>query len=151
MSTNTLDNIKLVKGNIFNSEMQVIVNPVNAIGVMGKGLALEFKNRYALMYKEYSEHCINKKYLGGTIKLYRSDGQRIMCFATKHHWKDNSRMEYITEGLNTFINKYTEWRVKSIAFPMLVAGLGGLPYDVVLRTLKTKLLNVTIPVEIYVR
>ncbi len=146
-----MNNIALVKGNIFNSEMETIVNPVNSIGIMGKGLALAFKNKYPVMFKEYRQRCNDGRFEGGTIWLHSGGDKRVLCFATKHHWKSDSRMEYIIDGLNTFIKNYEKMKIKSIAFPMLGCGLGGLNYDAVLQSMKTKLLNVNIPVEIYIR
>jgi len=122
--------IQIKKGNIFEAETQTIVNTVNCKGVMGKGLALEFKKRYPKMYEEYKKECEEEKLTIGTLHLYKGDPDRwILNFPTKDHWRFKSRLEYIEDGLKYFCSKYKEWGIKSIAFPQLGCQQGGLNWS----------------------
>ena len=146
--------ITIRKGNIFDSEMQVLVNPVNCVGVMGKGLALEFKQRYPLMFKSYMEWCEDKTIYPGNPCFWRGCNRDILLFPTKYHWKEKSDMFCIEQGLDTLIhhiqNDWT-WGFKSIAFPALGCGLGGLSWENVAIAMVSKLLKISddIDVEIY--
>lgn len=119
--------IKYVKGDIFEADTQTIVNTVNCVGVMGKGLALEFKKRYPKMYEEYRKEYEKGRLDIGRLHLYKDNSNHwILNFPTKKHWRQKSRLEYIRKGLETFAEKYRDWGIKSIAFPQLGCQLGGL-------------------------
>lgn len=143
--------ISIVHGNIFNSRMQTVVNTVNCVGVMGKGIALVFKLRYPNMYDVYSEHCKNGHISIGKLWVYRSerDAPWVLNFPTKFHWKYPSKIEYIEKGLEKFCETYKEQGITSIAFPMLGAHNGGLDKDEVLSIMKKYLGTCDIPIEIY--
>lgn len=96
-------------GNIFDSKMQTIVNTINCVGVMGKGIALEFKNKYPAMYKEYVGMCARGEVSPGKPYLY-SDmfGTSILNFPTKDHWKSPSKLSYIVDGLDWFVRNYSK-------------------------------------------
>ena len=83
-------------GNIFESHAQTLVNTVNCVGVMGKGIALDFKNRYPEMFKEYTELCAQKRVKPG-VPYYYSDllGASVINFPTKDHWRSPSKLSYI--------------------------------------------------------
>jgi O-acetyl-ADP-ribose deacetylase (regulator of RNase III) len=132
-------------GNIFDSKMQIIVNPVNCVGVMGKSLALGFKNRYPKMFKDYFKRCCNKELKIGRPYLF----ENILNFPTKKHWKDNSKIEDIELGLEYFVNNYSKMNIKSIAFPMLGCGLGGLKWANVKESMEKYLGKLDIEIEIY--
>ena len=141
---------KHVEGNIFNSNKQVIVNTVNCVGVMGKGIALECKLRYPEMFNAYKKYCDQKKLLPGTLQLWKSSDPWILNFPTKIHWKDPSKFEYLEKGLDKFINTYNQKGIKSISFPLLGASLGGLPEDKVFQLIKNRLENIIdLDVEVY--
>lgn len=141
---------KEVEGNIFNSNKQVIVNTVNCVGVMGKGIALECKLRYPEMFKAYKKYCDQKKLLPGTLQLWKNSDPWILNFPTKIHWKDPSKFEYLEKGLDKFINTYNQKGIKSISFPLLGASLGGLPEDKVFQLMKNRLENILdLDVEVY--
>ena len=90
--------------NIFDSKCQTIVNTINCVGVMGKGLALEMKNRYPLMFDKYKEYCNNGLIDIGKLWLYKdSDEKWILNFPTKKHWKNNSQYEYIEDGMKNLL------------------------------------------------
>ena len=126
------------KGNIFNSKAQTIVNTVNCVGVMGKGIALVFKLRYPLMFDLYKEHCWNKRIAIGKLWIYKgeSDAPWVLNFPTKFHWKYLSKKEYLEKGLEKFCETYKEQGITSIAFPLLGAHNGGLDKNEVLDIMK---------------
>ncbi|MBU4502269.1 MAG: macro domain-containing protein [Nanoarchaeota archaeon] len=134
---------------IFDTKLQAIVNTVNCEGVMGKGLALEFKRRYPDMFKEYKEKCLKDEIKPGILHIYRTDKKVIINFPTKNYWKNKSRMEYIEKGLLYLKNHYKEWGLKSIAFPQLGCDLGGLDWSEVKVLMEEYLNEFDIPIEIY--
>lgn len=98
--------IQYQSGDIFNSPAQVLVNPVNTTGVMGKGLALQFKQRYPAMYEAYRVACSKEMLTIGKLMLHRAEDHSILSFPTKAHWREPSRMEYLETGLEKFVQIY---------------------------------------------
>ncbi|MCX6770984.1 MAG: macro domain-containing protein [Candidatus Micrarchaeota archaeon] len=127
------------KGNLFDSECQVIVNTINCSGVMGKGIALEFRYRYPDMFIDYQERCKNHKIHVGNVYLWTKSKPMILNFPTKLHWKDPSKLEYIESGLEDFAHKYKALGITSIAFPQLGTMSGGLDWSAVRSVLYNKL------------
>jgi O-acetyl-ADP-ribose deacetylase (regulator of RNase III) len=123
-----MDNITFIKGNIFDSKAQTIVNTVNCVGGMGKGIALEYKKKYPLMFEKYKELCSHNLFEIGKLWLYKDEQNErwILNFPTKTHWKYNSRYCYIEKGLEKFVDTYKEKGITSIAFPLLGCTNGGL-------------------------
>lgn len=115
------------QGNIFDSEAKALVNPVNTVGVMGKGLALEFKKRYPESYKNYVEVCSSGFFDVGKTILYSENGKYIINVPTKKHWKDPSKLEWIESGLKSLCNKVLFLNC-SVAIPALGCGNGGLEW-----------------------
>ena len=144
-------NIELKKGNIFNAKTQVIVNTVNCVGVMGKGIALVFKLRYPKMFDIYKEHCKSKRIAIGKLWLYKGeqDAPWVLNFPTKYHWKYPSKIEYITKGLQKFVESYEVQGISSVAFPLLGTYNGGLDKVNVLNLMNEYLSRCNIPIEIY--
>lgn len=137
-------------GDMFESKCNTIVNTVNCVGVMGKGIALEFKKRYPEMYEEYAEKCRLGEVRPGKPYIYsNADGTQILNFPTKDHWRSPSRLSYVIDGLDWFIEHYEECGVKSIAFPPLGCGNGGLTWKMVGPLMYSKLYDLPIKVEIY--
>ena len=151
VDTKATSNIKIIKGNIFNSRLDVIVNTINCVGVMGKGIALVFKLRYPKMFDLYKEYCLS--HLIGIGKLWLYKGEEgvpwVLNFPTKFHWKYPSKMEYIEKGLQKFVETYKEKKITSIAFPLLGTNNGGLDKQEVLSLMCTYLRKCDIPIEIY--
>lgn len=148
---NMSNNIQIIKGNIFNTKKQTVVNTVNCVGVMGKGIALVYKLRYPKMFDLYQEYCEKKMITIGKLWLYNKEENVpwVLNFPTKYHWKYPSKMEYIEKGLKKFVETYKEKGIMSIAFPLLGTHNGGLEKTEIL-TLMTKYLNqCDIPIEIY--
>jgi len=139
-----------VKGDIFESKALVIVNTVNCKGVMGKGLALAFKQRYPEMFLVYQEECKTGKIRIGRPSLYKESTPWILNFPTKDNWKANSKIEYLEKGLEYFIANYKKVGIKSIAFPKLGAQNGKLSWDDVGPLMAKYLGNLDIDIYIYI-
>ena len=146
-----MSNITIINGNIFNSKAQTIVNTVNCVGVMGKGIALVFKLRYPSMFEVYQEYCKQKLIAVGKLWIYKGEPSDpwVLNFPTKTHWKLPSEYEYIEKGLQKFVDTYKEKGITSIAFPLLGAFNGGLDKDRVMDIMISCLSQCDIPVEIY--
>jgi len=138
------------KGDIFESQAQVIVNTVNCKGVMGKGLALAFKQRYPDIFPVYQQECKTGKLRIGRPTLYKESTPWILSFPTKNHWKFPSKMEYIEKGLAYFVAHYKEAGITSIAFPKLGAQNGKLSWDDVGPVMAKYLGPLDIDVYIYI-
>lgn len=140
--------LRYVEGDLFNSPAQVIVNTVNTDGVMGKGIALEFKKRYPEMFEKYKKVCDKHNFVIGKLMLCYEPDHWILLFPTKEHWRNPSKVEYIEKGLMTFVRKYADYNITSIAFPKLGCGNGGLEWKEV-KTLMEKYLE-ELPIDIYI-
>ena len=141
------------KGDLFSSGCLTLVNPVNCVGVMGKGLALRFKNLYPQMFADYQRACRKGLLRPGGYSYWKGHGyvHTVLNFATKDHWRDPSRIEWIEEGLADFAR--TGWKslgITSIAFPLLGTGCGGLDPDAVRGLMVKYLSDLPVTVEIYV-
>lgn len=98
--------IEYIEGDIFESPAQVIVNTVNTVGVMGKGLALAFKKRYPDMFERYKQACDNDALTIGKLMLFYEADHWLLLFPTKKHWRNPSKLEYIEAGLAKFVSSY---------------------------------------------
>jgi len=128
--------IREKKGNIFNTSCHVIVNTVNCLGVMGKGIAYEFKLRYPDMFIQYKEHCDRGIIKPGILHFWTKSSPQILNFPTKYDWKHPSKLEFIEKGLDKFSKTYLEKNISSIAFPLLGTDAGGLDENVVVQLMK---------------
>lgn len=142
--------LQYTEESIFSSRAQTIVNPVNTVGVMGRGLALEFKKRHPEMFACYQKICADGTLRIGTLHIFRTPTRWIMNFPTKRHWRDPSRLEWIEGGLRRFSEDYQGLGITSIAFPMLGCGNGGLRWDVVEPLMFRYLDPLPIPVTLHV-
>lgn len=142
--------VQVVAGNLFASGAQTLVNAVNCEGVMGKGLALEFKRRYPDMFEEYRDRCARGDVRLGEPYLYlRPAPPHILNFPTKDHWRSRSRLEDIVAGVRSLQRHYESWGVTSLAVPALGCGLGQLKWTAVGATLARLFSEFTIPVTLY--
>lgn len=127
--------LNFTKGNLLEARAQALVNTVNTVGVMGKGIALMFKERFADNYRQYATACKDGQVLTGQMfvtQLAELDGPRwIVNFPTKQHWRSPSQLKWIVEGLQDLRRFLIENNVKSIAIPPLGAGNGGLNWELV--------------------
>ncbi len=141
---------KEIRGNMFNSKAQALVNTVNCVGVMGKGLALEFRRRYPKMFKEYQDACKNGELQPGRILPYRNGETWILNFAIKKDWKHPSKVEWIENCLKEFVSRYRDIGIKSVAFPWMGAMNGKIPIEKIKKIMRDYLSNLTdINVEVY--
>jgi len=141
---------KALIGDLFASQAQTRVNTVNCVGVMGKGVAQEFKKRYPAMFAEYAERChANQVRLGEPYLYHDPSGVLIINFPTKGHWRSPARLADIERGLDYFVNHCPEWGVTSAAFPPLGCGNGGLSWEQVGPLMYGKLRHLNIDIEVY--
>lgn len=137
-------------GDIFQSDAQTLVNTVNCVGIMGKGIALEFKKRFPDMFDDYLARCKRGEVRLGQPYLYR----RLLIpwvlnFPTKDHWRSVSRLDDIVRGLEFLERHYKDWGIESLAVPPLGCGHGQLEWRVVGPTLYRHLSRLEIPVSLY--
>lgn len=127
--------IETTKGNLLQADVEALVNTVNTVGVMGKGIALQFREKFDENYKIYKKAAEEKKIKTGEVFIVptnRMDRVKwIINFPTKKHWRNASKIEYIETGLIDLIKKVKELDIKSIAMPPLGCGNGGLDWDIV--------------------
>jgi O-acetyl-ADP-ribose deacetylase (regulator of RNase III) len=142
--------LTFTKGNIFSSKAQTLTCPVNCKGVMGKGLALEFKKWFPGLFDAYKRACDKGDVAIGRPWMFQmSDVRQVLCFATKDHWKNPSTYEYIDLGLETLKNHYDTMGIASLALPPLGCGLGGLEWNEVKPMIEKHLGQLSIPIEIF--
>ena len=147
--------IEVKQGNIFNTKCHTIVNTVNTVGVMGAGIAYEFKLRFPEMFTKYKYYCANNQIHIGNLwiyKLTKNDNENykyILNFPTKEHWKYPTKIEYLEKGLQKFIDTYKDKKILSVAFPLLGASNGGLKEEESINIMKKYLKDIDIPVEIW--
>jgi len=124
--------VEVIKnGNILEAPTEAIVNPVNCVGVMGKGVALQFRHAFPRMYSQYMQDCIAKRLTLGKVRVYPAEGlyRFIICFPTKWHWREKSELCQIQFGIESLISTIVAEQIKSIAIPALGCGEGGLEWD----------------------
>lgn len=143
-------------GNLFESNADILVNTVNCEGVMGKGIALQFKEKFPQMYKDYRDYCKKgllkpgdyyqwRNFDIGLWDIYEHDPRYIINFATKNSWRNKSKLEWIEEGLKKLVvtlkYKYDHDYAYSIAFPKLGCNNGGLDWETQVKPLMEKYLK----------
>jgi O-acetyl-ADP-ribose deacetylase (regulator of RNase III) len=141
--------ITYVEGDLFDSPAQVLVNTVNTVGVMGKGIALRFKRAFPEMFQQYQMLCETKQLQVGHLWLYRGTERWVLNFPTKKHWRNPSRVEYLEAGLERFRDIYAEAGILSIAFPQLGCGNGELTWQDQVRPLMETYLS-NLPIDVFV-
>src|SRR5580704_16552930 len=141
---------KALIGDLFESRAQTLVNTVNCVGVMGKGVAEQFKRRYPAMFEDYKSRTDRNAVRLGEPYLYRdSSGLQIVNFPTKDHWRSPSRIADIERGLDYLATHVAEWKIASMALPPLGCGNGGLEWSEVGPLIYSKLHGPPIDVEVY--
>lgn len=144
------NSVTVHEGDIFKSKAQTLVNTVNCVGVMGKGIALGFRKRFPAMHDDYVLRCERGEVKLGRPYLYKQQtGPWVLNFPTKDHWRSVSRLADIEAGLEYLESHYEQWGVESLAVPPLGSGLGGLEWQVVGPTLYAHLSHLSIPVELF--
>lgn len=125
--------ITYISGDILKADAEALVNTVNCVGVMGRGIALQFKNAFPENFAAYAKACQEKKVLPGKMFVYRTGTLMtpyfIINFPTKRHWRGKSRLEDIESGLQDLVAVIRQHDIRSIAIPPLGSGLGGLDWS----------------------
>ncbi len=126
--------IKFTKGNIINADIEALINTVNCVGIMGKGLALQFKMAFCKEYFiDYQRACKNKKLVPGKVLVWNThksvNPKYIINFPTKLDWREKSNYEYIENGLESLKEEIKKLNIRSIAIPPLGCSLGGLKWE----------------------
>jgi uncharacterized protein YwgA/O-acetyl-ADP-ribose deacetylase (regulator of RNase III) len=142
--------VQVLVGDLFQSRCQTWVNTVNCVGVMGKGVALEFRRQFPDMYRDYLDRVDRGEVRLGRPYLYkRLVPPWILNFPTKQHWRSLSQLTDLVEGLNYLEAHYREWGISSLAVPPLGCGQGQLEWTAVGPTLYQRLNRLEVPVELY--
>ena len=137
--------IEYKAGDIFGEDAEALVNAVNCVGVMGRGVALQFKRAFPENFSAYVERCKGGEMRPGQVFVFETgnpDNPRyIVNFPTKRHWREVSRLEDIESGLESLVAEIKTRRIRSIALPALGSGLGGLDWGQVRSKLSAALEN----------
>lgn len=137
-------------GDLFESQAKALVNTVNCVGVMGKGVADQFRKRFPAMFVDYQHRCQQRAVRLGEPYVYRdASGILIVNFPTKDHWRSPSRLEDIERGLDYFVAHVRDWGLTSVAMPPLGCGNGGLEWSEVGPLIYRKLHDLPIDLEQY--
>lgn len=135
--------ITFQRGDIFRDDAEAIVNPVNCVGSMGRGLAQQFKQRFPGNFEGYARACRQGAVKPGRMFVHEVPGgsapQYVINFPTKRHWRNPSRMEDITSGLAALAGEIRSRGIRSVAVPALGSGLGQLDWQEVRREIQAGL------------
>ena len=136
-------------GNLLESEAQALVNTVNTVGIMGKGIALQFKKEFPNNYKLYSKACKEKAFNIGDLLVVKDTSlllgdKLIINLPTKTEWRKPAEYTYIEVGLTKLAELIKERNIKSIAIPPLGSGNGGLNWSIVKQLIEKHLSNFTV-------
>lgn len=127
--------ITFKSGDILNEHAEALVNTVNCVGIMGRGIALQFKKRFPQNFKAYELECKHGRLHPGTMFIHQvsqtTNPKFIINFPTKRHWKGKSHLKDIEVGLQDLLTQIQRYEIKSVAIPPLGCGLGGLDWNVV--------------------
>jgi O-acetyl-ADP-ribose deacetylase (regulator of RNase III) len=142
--------VRVLVGDLFMSNAQTLVNTVNCVGIMGKGIALGFRERYPAMYRDYVHRCERGEVQLGRPYLWSPLFDRwILNFPTKYHWRSLTKREDIVAGMEHLAKNHRDWGITSLAIPPLGCGEGRLEWSIVGPTLYEYLVALDIPVELY--
>ncbi|MBS3973012.1 MAG: macro domain-containing protein [Erysipelotrichia bacterium] len=140
--------IKYSTGTVFNVECDARVNTVNCLGVMGAGIALEYKLRYPEMFEEYKEKCLKKFIKLGKVDYWSTNQEIIVNFPTKYDFRYPSELKWIEYGLIDFLDTYKTLNINRVAFPKLGVGNGELDWIDVKRLMEMYLNDIELEVII---
>jgi O-acetyl-ADP-ribose deacetylase (regulator of RNase III) len=141
-------------GNVLESDAQALINTVNTEGVMGKGIALQFKKAFPANFKHYEQACKTKELAIGNLFVYRDSnlhiGEKLIInFPTKTTWRKPSEYTYIEAGLEDLLRVIKVYHIQSVALPPLGAGNGGLIWERVKQIIEKKLSTIDIDIYVY--
>ena len=124
--------IELTQGDLLNQDAEALVNAVNCVGVMGRGIALQFRKAFPENFKVYEYACKHGKVRPGAMLVFETHRVKnptyVINFPTKRHWRDKSRIADIESGLEALVAEVKRLRIRTIAIPPLGCGLGGLEW-----------------------
>jgi len=139
--------IEFIQGNLLTSNAEAIVNTVNCVGVMGRGIALQFKKQFPDNFAYYEAACKRNEVVPGKMLVYETNGlinpRFIINFPTKRHWRSSSSIEDIKAGLADLVNVIKERDISSISIPPLGCGLGRLRWDEVKPLMETTFIQLS--------
>jgi len=138
--------LRFIRGDLFRSTDEAIVNTVNCVGVMGKGIALEFKQRFPEMFADYATACNAGEVRIGKCHIWLPPGKHksiIVNFPTKEHWRNPSKLEWIVAGLEDLASVIADFHIRSISIPALGCSNGGLDW----RDVRKKIENWYVDLE----
>jgi O-acetyl-ADP-ribose deacetylase (regulator of RNase III)/uncharacterized protein YwgA len=145
--------LKYMRGNLLEDSSEALVNTVNTVGVMGKGIALQFKQAFPEVFREYEKACKKNEVKTGKMHIVDTNalvGPRyIINFPTKQHWKEKSKMSYVVEGLKDLERNVRELDIQSIAIPPLGCGNGGLEWSEVKPLIEKAFQDLNMDVHVY--
>ncbi len=146
--------LRFTTGNLMDSSAEALVNTVNTVGVMGKGIALQFKRAFPHNYEMYRQACLNGTFQTGQLLAFKDSdlllGERLIInFPTKKHWKSPSTYDYIESGLIALAAYLKTNAVKSLAMPALGCGNGGLDWKLVRPMIESHLAELDISIWVY--
>src|SRR5271163_799270 len=125
--------IRFATGDILKADAEALVNTVNCVGIMGRGIALQFKNAFPANFKAYAAACKREEVQPGQMFVYATgtmtNPKWIINFPTKRHWRGKSRIEDIEAGLQALVADLKRLKIKSVAVPPLGCGNGGLDWS----------------------
>jgi len=135
--------IRFTRGDILKAEAEALVNTVNCVGVMGRGIALQFKNAFPENFKAYAAACKRGEVQPGRMFVFDTGlltpPRYIVNFPTKRHWRGKSRLEDVRAGLESLVSEIRSRGIRSIAIPPLGSGLGGLSWTEVRALIEASL------------
>jgi len=142
--------INVLVGNLFESKAQTLVNAVNCVGIMGRGIAFQFKQRFPEMYADYAKRCEQHLVKLGQPYLFSPlFPPWILNFPTKEHWRSHTKLDSIHQGLEYLLGSYQARGFTSLAVPALGCGEGQLEWDEVGPILYGYLKQMNIPIDLY--
>lgn len=140
-------------GDLLAENAETLINTVNCVGVMGRGIALQFKKKFPENFKAYAAACKRGEVRPGRMFVFDMGGianpRYIINFPTKRHWRNESRLEDIDSGLQALVNEIKERSIRSIAIPPLGSGLGGLDWTEVKRRIEQTLDKMDVHITVF--
>lgn len=142
--------IQYTTGDLLTDDADVLVNPVNCVGVMGAGLALAFKRAYPAMFREYAALCAAGAVVPGKVCAHDIGDRMVVSLPTKRHWRDPSRLDDVRAGLGALAAWLGSWpSPPTVALPAVGCGLGGLPWSSVRPLIEATMGPISAQVRVY--
>jgi O-acetyl-ADP-ribose deacetylase (regulator of RNase III) len=124
--------IEVTQGDLLKQDVEALVNAVNCVGVMGRGIALQFQRAFPENFRVYESACKRSEFRPGSMLVFETDllknPRYVINFPTKRHWRDKSRLTDIESGLVALVAEVKRLGIRTIALPALGCGLGGLEW-----------------------